>query len=483
MKTSYNIRFFLILVLLSGMFVNGGAQTTQISYFMENTGTRSLLNPALRPAQGYVGIPLINNIFVNENTNTLVLDNLTFHKNGEFLSFLNEDVSVDEFMKNISDNNYLSADFNISLLSAGWYSGKSFWSLNIGLRGYGDFNLPKDYFKLAKEGFGVEKVKIFDLSNLSASSTVFAEAGLGYSRTFLKKNSLTIGIRAKYLVGIGNGDVKLDHLTLQTGEDDWIVESNAKMRYSLPGIYARYEEDDGYYTPDIEDDFDVSPAGTGFGFDLGFEFDFSKQNFGNLLDRFKLSAAITDFGYVKWKEVNSIALYAKGRANINPDNLFFSVDGDGEGNNGLRDHFGTVTDDLETAVKPQLDPDNSGTYTTRLRSKLNVGAECDLLKDKLSLGLLSSTTFGQYYNVSELTFSANYTPSQWLAVSGSHSFVHGAFQTYGLALNIAPSQGLNLFIASDYLVPRVTPDLYIPINAKGLNLQVGFTVPIGSKRP
>jgi hypothetical protein len=172
-------------------------------------------------------------------------------------------------------------------------------------------------------------------------------------------------------------------------------------------------------------------------------------------------------------------LYAKGKANIDPDKLIFYFDDD----DALNDHFETVTDKLETTIKPQLDSDNKGARTTKLHTKLNVGAEYDFFQDKLSLGLLSSTTFGQYYNVSELTVSANYTPFRWLGVSGSHSFVHGAFKTFGMALSIAPSKGLNLFVASDYLIPRVSPDLYIPINAKGLNLQFGITIPIGSKRP
>ncbi|MDR3273661.1 MAG: DUF5723 family protein [Flavobacteriaceae bacterium] len=475
MKTVYNARL-LSLILLFCIF-EGNAQTSKISYFMESAGTRSSLNPALRPTQGYVGVPILADFNLMLGTNTFNMDHFTFHKNNDFLFFMNDNVGVEEFLKNISNANYLDINTDISLLTAGWYAGNNFWNINLGVRGFAGANLPKDFFRLAKEGFGIEDKNIFDLSNTGVSAMLFGELSLGFSRTFLD-NKLSIGVRGKFLTGLGNANLKVDALTLAVGSDDWVVHSDALMQISAPGLQPEYDEDGALNGFDFGEKILTSPAGYGMGWDVGVEYNLVhlSENFDglltNVLRRMKISAALTDIGFIKWDKNSSTTLHARGDSNIDPDNLSFSLDND----NSLADHFNEMGENLEEFVKFRPD-DKQDAYETSLRTNMNFGLEYDIWENKLSAGLLSSTTFAEYYTMTELTLSANYSPFSWLTVSGAHSFAPGLFKTFGAALHIAPSKGLNLFIASDYLVPHVNSD-FIPTTSKAVNVHWGITIPL-----
>ncbi|GHT53579.1 hypothetical protein FACS189451_05590 [Bacteroidia bacterium] len=472
MKSIYNLRFWILMLMISVFFTNGTAQSVRTSYFMESASSRTLLNPALRPNQGYISVPGLGNSYVDAKTNTFNMDHFSFRKNNDLLFFMNENVGTEEFMKNISGKNYLDFGADLTVLSAGWYSGKGFWSLNFALRAYGDANIPKDFFRLAKEGFGIEEKNVFDLSNTGAEATAFGEFGLGYSRTFGENDNLTLGFRVKYLSGICNFRMKTENLRLEVGSDDWRISSNAILQMSARGIQIKHESDDDYDTFDLDDTQFSLAAGYGLGLDLGFEY--------QPVDRLKISGAITDLGVIRWSGNNSVSLRAQGETAIDPDNLIFSVDNE-ENFDAVKDHFDHVLDNLEKAVKPKEDANSKDSRTTRLRTTLNIGAGYDFIKDKFSVGLLSSTIFNPYHTVSEFTVSANYTPVDWLSISGSHSLTPGFFKTFGLALHLAPSKGLNLFIASDYLIPRVNSD-FIPTTSKAVSVQVGVTIPIGGKR-
>jgi hypothetical protein len=461
--------------------VVGRSQATQISYFMENASMRTFLNPALHPNQGYLAFPALGNFYVNMNTNTLNLDHFTFYKDGNYLFFMNENISADEFLRNISINNYLDLEVNAGLLSAGWYAGEGFWNVDLSLRMFAGVNIPKSFFKLAKEGFGVEKKKVFDLSNVDVSTTIFTELGVGYSLTFLD-GAIKAGFRGKFLTGNENFDFKVRSLSLETGEEDWIVHSNSQIQMSGQMLKAKYDEDK-IFNEIAYNKFILPPSGYGLGFDIGVEYDLShlsdffKGTPADILSRMKVSLALIDVGYIRWSKY-SAAIRSQGIGRIDPNNLSFDFN---DNNNSLKDHLEGILSSLKKGIEFREDMTPPHSSITSLYSKLNAGIIYEVWKDKLSIGLLSSTAFLPYHTQTELTLSANYQPLKWLGIAAGHSFIHGRFKTFCFALHIAPVLGLNLFIASDYLIPHVNPD-FIPTTTKVANVQLGITIPIGEKR-
>ena len=57
----------------------------------------------------------------------------------------------------------------------------------------------------------------------------------------------------------------------------------------------------------------------------------------------------------------------------------------------------------------------------------------------------------------------------------------GGGNGFGWALNITPSRGLNLFVASNYTPLQVNPQ-FIPLKRANANIQLGLTIPLGRNR-
>jgi hypothetical protein len=484
-----------IVILIALLSITGiTAQTTNTDYFINESSTRSSLNPAFRPSQGYIGTPA--NVYVDIKTNTLNLDHLLFPKDGDLLTFMHPDVTADEFLKNITKNNYLAADAKWQILSAGWYKGDGFWTVDLGLRAHADVNIPKSVFELMKIGFSDNEDDVFnyDLKNIGGSISSFVETGVGYSRPLLD-NSLMLGAKAKILVGLFDADINIDRMNLSYGNSQWTAKAKASLNGSAVGLKPKYKtriktakdgnsEEELLFDGIDFDDFSIS--GWGLGADLGAVYDFKQiaegitdPIFSNILSRVKASLAFTDIGFISLSGSNSMHLVSPDiEVEISPNNYAIGAD---DGSQSLENHLNDVMEDMGEALNFKETKAGKG-RTTALHTNMNIGLEYEAWANNLSVGLLSTTQFGEYHTTTEFTVSANYNPNRdWFAASLSYSFVHSLFDTFGLAIHLAPQKGVNFFLASDYVIPHINSS-FLPVTAKGVNFQVGLSVPIGARR-
>lgn len=459
--------------------LDGFAQSTRSSYFMKTSYTRTSLNAALRPDQGYIGVPLLSNIYLDARTNTFNLENLTFPLNGERVTFMHSQIPASKALSNISDDNYVTTNLAFSIMSAGFYRGDSYWNFDFGIRANADSNVPKSVFELLKVGFDENETVTHDLSNVSLAGSVFAEIGVTNSRTFLN-NSLTLGARGKLLLGISYVDLDAESLNITAGSEFWRAKSRVTLKGAGPGIKGKYEENE--YDPTKQDfdgfnfgDFNI--PGYGLGLDIGAVYDFKDVPVG-FLRKLKVSYALNDLGFISWSKGNFIQLSSPETEVIVSPNDYATHN---DGSTSIIDIFDHALDDLRQAVNLHEDPRTSG-YTATLRANMNVGLEYEVWDDKMTAGFLYSTRFGNYFTTKEFTLSANYTPKEWLAASFSYSLAYSAFKTFGLAVHIAPSRGINFFLASDYSIVRISPQ-WMPTSTKAINVQMGFSIPFGGRRP
>lgn len=458
--------------------LDGWAQSSRSSYFMKTSYSRTNLNAALRPDQSYIGIPFLSNIYFDARTNSLNLHNLTFPMNGERVTFMHALIPTERALDNISHNNYVTADLGVSIFSAGFFRGDSYWNFDMGVRSDADANIPKSLFELLKVGFDEHETVTHDLSDVSLTQNAFMEVGATHSRMFLN-NSLTVGARAKLLFGLSYADLDAESLSVTAGSQFWTAKSRVRLRGAGPGISARYSDSD--YNPDRRnfDGFDYGKfniSGYGMGFDIGGVYDL-KDIPVNFLQKLKVSYALNDIGFIAWSGNDVIQLSSQEtEVTISPHD--YSIHNDGL--TSINDIFDNAVDDIRQAINLHED-DSKGGYTTALRANMNVGLEYEVWDDKMTAGFLYSTRFGKYFITSEYTLSANYMPKSWLAATFSYSFVYSAFKTFGLAVHIAPARGLNFFLASDYTIFRISPQ-WLPTSSNALNLQMGFSIPFGGKR-
>lgn len=439
---------------------DGYAQGLRTSYFMDNVPARLKMNPALQPARGYFNIPAVGALGLSISSNKLTIDDFV-----DIIENKNGFLESDKFMNRLDNKNTMNIDFTTDVLSFGFYSGKGFWTVNLGARAIISASIPKTMFEFARYSDNFQIRDKYDIKNMELHADVFSEIGLGYSRPVTDK--LNIGGRFKVLVGIGNLDAKIDEIYVDTdGEyDNWRVKTKGTLEASMKGFEFEYEnnEQGQKYINDIDID---SPgiSGFGFGIDLGASY--------KILNNLTVSAAIIDLGFINWsKKHTTIAKtdsehsYGEFINSVDPGETNPDVDSD-----DIEKYINSNTDIFDLDLI-QFQEGEAKSRKTTLRSTLNLGAEITLLNNKLGFGVLSSTQFTLPKSYSELTVSANYRPRNWFGATLSYSFLHSEFKTVGIGLKLGP-----IFIGSDYLMTKA------PGDANRANAYIGCSIPLGKKR-
>lgn len=413
------------------------AQYLRSSYFMEGSSTRMQLNPALQPKRGYVNIPGIGSVTAEVSTNSLGIHDVidVFDSDEEFYN-------NDKFYNRLKGMNEVNINANTDVISFGFYKGKGFWSFNVGARADVDATIPKTMFDYLRaidaENFSWGSGKTFNIQNEKLRLNAYIEVGAGYSRAINER--LTIGGKAKLLLGAGNINLKINQLHLSGKEagidSEFQIISDAYLEASAKGL--ELEEENGYITDLDYNSFGIS--GYGAGIDLGASY--------QLMKNLTLSAAILDLGFISWGKSNSQVAESSKNTTIDKDN------------------YDTSSDVLDFELYGLQKKENKS-RTTSLSPTMVIGGEYGLLNNKLGLGLLSTTRFGQLKTYSELTLSANYRPNTLINATLSYSMLQGG-ETFGIAFKVGP-----LMLGTDYM--------YFGNNSKHVNAFIGLSIPLGKK--
>ena len=464
----YTINHYLRLgavgLFLSTAAITASAQQIRTSYFMEQSTMRLSLNPAFRPDRGYVSIPVLGSIGASFGSNGVSLGDLLYPKDGKLVTFLDPSVDSNSFLKKLNKNNQLNADISTSILSAGWYAGTGFWTVDLNLKTTMNAALPKSIFEFLKVG-STANGATYNISDVAMHANAYVELATGYSRPINDK--LTVGGKVKLLFGGANMAATFDNLTAELYEDQWKITSSGELQMSLGGIQPEFEKDNE--GKDYINSFDVQSPGLG-GFGAAIDFGATYQLFDNLV----LSAAVTDLGFISWGGSNTVSGQANGEFMYDGFELDINDDGSVP---SMDDQMDNLTDDISNLF--HFREIESKGRSTMLRSTINIGGEYSILDNQLGFGLLSSTKFYQPKAYTELTASANYRPLDWFSASASYSFIHSDFKTFGLALNFSPSW-INFFIGTDYMFTKVTPQ-FMPINSRAVNAYFGLSIPLARK--
>jgi len=462
----------ILVIFITFYFISGTAKgQSKTEYFMQSSFERGSLNPALRPNQGYMVLPVLPSFYGEVRTNTLNLDHLTRKAGGERVTFLHQSVDTDDFLHRMKNNNYVIGTVSYKLFGLGFYRNDDFWSIDLDIKTHVDANIPKSVFELVKKGFGRQEQTKYEIENIRATGNGKLELGVGYSRPLINDN-LIVGGRMKGLIGIADFNLNASRLTIDAGTEYWEAQSSVLLKASMPGIKVKHDEEGKFDGFELSEGKRISATGWGAGFDIGAQYDLSE--IFPRLNGLTVSAALTDIGFIRFGRKNTVFLESpETTVRINPNDYTLHTDG----SSSLNDVFEDVVEDLQSAV--DLQETEPVKRTVPLRSSLNIGTEYRM-NERLSFGVLFSNYFGTYFNSPELTVSANFVHAGWLGLTGSYSVMHSAFNTLGFAAHLAPPKGIRFFLASDYIFPHVNSHFF-PTKSKALNVQVGFSIPMGEK--
>ena len=481
MKTFMNKKLLVAVSVLATVF-SAQAQYLRTSYFMESASTRIMMNPALQPTRGFLNLPALGGISVTAESNTLGIQDIMDIANDD-----NNFLYNDKLYNTLKTNNRFNMDMNLNILSFGWIKGKNFWSVNAGLRMDMGMQINKGMFDMMREmdGYNMEDLagthREYSLGNQKINMNAYAEVGLGFSRRITEK--LTVGARAKVLLGLARAEANIDkfdvNLDLPKMPADIDIDDIPNMTDDeISSLSRNYDYNDWYgkgynynaqanivttikgggLVPDEYDPnmigFDLDAgnlgiAGSGFGIDLGASY--------NVWDNLTVSAAVLDLGFLKWNKKNTNVATAKGEDKV-------TIDSEEAYNKYIEGDFLSIE-----RFDFKIDENADYKTKTKLSTTILVGAEYALLNNKLSVGALYSTRFVKPKAQTELTLLATLRPWNWLNAAVSYSPILAGGKSLGLALKLGP-----LFLGTDYM--------YFGGNSKSVNAFFGLSIPLGGKR-
>ena len=485
--------------LLLGLVPAMAQQDFQTGYFLGGYQYAYRLNPAFQGEKNFLAVG-VGNVGLNTTSNVGITDFL-YVKDGKTVTFLNDAVTAAEFMGNINPINSFDASANVNLFATGtWKKDKNqFSTFDITLRSTNSVSLPSDLFRFLKEG--TTNGTTFDLSGTSVRSNNYLEIAYGVSRNF--NNFLAFGVRLKGLVGLADLNAKMESLTMTLADDKWQFQGNGKLLMSSPAVTMQTKADGtyDYSTIGLPSPITSKLAAVGLGgaIDAGISV--------NLLPWITISAALLDFGVMRWGHeivgVTDSAGYTWEPSKGEEIDLMGGGESSGSGMDGEMDKIKEALSNMYQFKA--ADPEVASKFE-RMPFRFNAGLEIRVpFYQRLSVGALYTlnnvTDFSALtqVNTNNLRFSANWTPLNFLSASVTTTMSE-AFKAYGAALNIHPLLFINLFagidliptntisagpLLNDILPAAVQPySKYIQVPADDLNINayVGLSFSLGKRQ-
>ncbi|WP_212905891.1 DUF5723 family protein [Capnocytophaga stomatis] len=446
------------------------AQELRSSYFMETSAFRHQMNPALLD-KPYVAVPLMGNINIGtrgKNGHSTFLYPLEGNQDNRLVTFLHPSVDGKDFLKKIKNNVTINANLNYNLLSVAFnaFNGTNLVEVNVRSNNYGIF--PHHLFVFMKSP---ASKKNYSFKKLGMKSETYAELVLGHSRKLSRR--LSVGAKLKVLIGASYGEFKMNHFNISSAGRYWNIDGDTELTTAVLNSHLRYSDDPGLQPqnpsnskPRVNDlsDPTFGLPGRGIALDMGVTY---KTPF---IEELTLSASLTDVGYMVWKNANLAS--SKG-------NWVFD---------GFKDfsHYNptespTVSAQMnrlkiETARMLSLYYDGKKNVGKMLPATINLGADYVVPSyDKLHFGVLFSHRFNDIYSFSQMIFSANIRPIDWLEASLSTSATSDSITFGGMVSFYTPR--FNFYIGSDRFFGSLS-EQYIPKNSLNANINLGFVIPL-----
>ncbi|MFM2291311.1 MAG: hypothetical protein RIS29_1124 [Bacteroidota bacterium] len=465
----YNILTLFIAVLLMCQNINSNAQQSRTMYFMDNVPMRSYLNPSFQPySDFYLSLPVIGYTSISLGNNSVSMKDLIYNHNGNPIWALNKNGDVDKLFNAFRSNTLINAETQINLLSFGFRSGRSYWSFTLNERASMYSNLPKNLIQFGLYGTPDINGQTYNFKNAGFDVSAFTEAGLGYATALNER--IDFGAKLKFLYGSANVSTDIKNMTVQAYSDYWNLLANGNLRAALPVVVDMDNPDGKYITEPASNSDYLKQAGLGGAIDLGVTYKFA--------DNLKFSAALVDLGTIRWNKLSSTK-------SMSIDYNYYGVKGSLL---NMSDHVAdSLTNTLKDALKDTVYKNKA--YSTYLTPKINIGGEYSVLNNKLSFGLLSTTSIFRSTAFEEITASVNGRPLEWFNLSASYSIMNGRTSNIGAGLGLRTGI-LHWFLAADYIPLKYTASYPVtsgfktplPYNTKALNLSFGFNIVIGNRK-
>ncbi len=435
-----------IFVFFSIFLFSTGFSQRVTSYWMQHLPQATYMNPAKQTGcKVFIDLPVIPNFDINFEHSGFTINDAVKLKPYTVDSFM---IDLDGIEKALRTGNNINVETEFSVFNFG-LTLKNDMNINFGINYKMSeyFQYPKALIELRRGNYRENGTPLsFDFSQ---DFILYREIYIGISKKINDK--FYVGGRLKYLTGYGNfrsSTMKLDWYT-NTADDgmyEWTFNSDFDIKTAsvIPWEFT-YSEDSLINGIDVDTSMidDPSqytfPENTGFGIDLGIEY--------NINDRLNISAALTDFGFIKWKTSPKLMTQRAEFVfdGVDISKYINSLDDVTGANSSLGDDIkNDIIDTILTVFNPNIE---NTTYTTGINSKIYLGANLKLA-NWLDAGFLYKGIFHNNNLASAYTFSANTNFFKAWSYTISYSIMNSSANNIGmgLAYKIGPFQ---MYLISD----------------------------------
>ncbi len=279
---------FLIAISIACLFVSVSSQAqTSLSFYHLGDATfqNGSYNPAFVPhGKVFFGLPVLSGIHLHYN------NRLSYSEVVSKLETGGSKVDLRKGLDNLGINNMLSVHSTISLLHFGFVAENGMsYSLFANERIEADVLYDNRVMNFMIKGNTTVIDQKIQVGKTRISATHFREYGIGVTLPS-PDAGVVLGARVKYLQGFFNMSTPENQSAyLSTNGETYILNgdiSNLSLRSSGINIAQGETGNIGTHL--------ISNANRGFALDLGFDWTVNKYN--------RISASITDLGYISWKE-------------------------------------------------------------------------------------------------------------------------------------------------------------------------------------
>lgn len=454
--------------------ISSSAGTYQSGFFLDNYCYGYRFNPSIAPEKSFFSAA-IGSITPSLGSDVGLGTFLYKKPEGGLVTAFNDAVSPEDFpgsLKKVSSLNF-GLDYNLFSLGS-WSKNDVFSNFEINVKAGGTASLPKELFSFMKLGSGNGS---FNLSSLDANLNAYAEIVYGRTRNFDK---LTIGWRAKALIGAANVGLKVNDADIAVNRDVVSYTVDADIYGAARGLVAgsTVSEKTGRNIIDLGSiEFDpaaLRPSGIGAAVDLGASYTF--------FDKLTVSAAICDLGAISWK--NNVFAHSSGEQG------FYGIEGIRFDGNSIDDDIDAAISELENLGEFVVE-EPEGRDLVMLPTRLNLGAKMRLARI-LSVAYLGTFSFGKHANLwMDNRVGAAFTPFKWFSIAPNVGYSsYGPVWGGALAVNVI---GINIHAGFDGFfgpISKIIPEgsdipvlgyIPAPINSFRFSGNVGITITLGER--
>jgi len=419
---------------------------TAVSLLLDDGEVRMRSNPALLPSRGYLTVPAIGATDISA-TSSLGAGNLLYRDDdGTLHTPLSRGYPSDVLQEAVGKTNTAAASARITLGGAGWWRGRTFWSISASMHAQTVTTLTDEAVMAIKNmsphpagGWG-------DLSYCSSEYLSMADLCAGIGRDISEK--FQYGIRLHLLLGLQGYEVRTADSYAAGGGD--ATAACLKTYGQMHGKGMTTVTDTAGHLRGIEWQIPGGIDGGGIGVDIGMAIRPSEET--------EISFSLCDLGFIVWH--TNTPLNLKGS--------FMTADGGDDAARRLKDRY-TAFRDLATVA------DGSADRTSSTPARMTVGFNYAFIPGRLKAGLsLSGRLAGGSRSYTTLTIGAGGRPLKWLECALAFQATPERVAP-GLALRILDT----ITIAWD-AIPLSWSGDGLPMKAFCSTLTVGVSIPLGA---